>query len=872
MRLLTKVLSESASRAAERQVATRGEIPRARPSPIDAAERARVISAAGSDVAAGRYANALASIDGALDAAPGDFELVFARASTLFSWGRYSEARTAHINAEQLGLRSGALYAQWGWASHWIGRSDEALDLMRKAVAAQPDDWTTHFGLAAMLRSAKQLDASLASTKRALELNPDELYCLAGLVACEVDLGQLEEAEGHARHAIELRPESSTVWSNLGGVLDHQNRYDEALAAYKRAEEFEALSPESPDDYFNCVICLLRCARTHEALAMLEDKLPKYADARAQSHYALALLTSGRMADGWSQYEFRWMKEPLASWRPNFAKPVWAGQDLRGKTILLRTEQGHGDFIQFIRYASRIKALGAKVLVQLREEVRGLAALLPEVDQILTPNEPYPPFDFYVNLMSIPWVFGTDLSTVPAEVPYLQADPDRTAGWASRLRHEGTLNVGLVWAGSPTHPRDAARSLTLQRLAALARIAGVRFHFLQKGPAAAEAATPPEGMSFVDLGPDLQDYGDTAAVIGQMDLILGVDTSVVHLAGALAKPVWVLLPKPADWRWLEEREDTPWYPTMRLFRQRRQDDWDEVIDRVTRELKAWVDEPRGPSPKVEEHVSAGASALPQQAVALTAPHHIRGLSQVAQTRIGYLQYFPDQPWIGKSIEWYGEHTQLQLELLARMGIAGSTVLEAGAGVGYHALWLAAAVGPTGHLFLYEDDDLLKRALRQNLTTNNVLNATVMRRLLGRSGNSESPALVLRVGAEDPDPATIAQEPRETIDELRLQRLDWLKINDGIGALDVLVGASETLWRLRSKLFIGTPDDDSLQRLATHAQDMGYSCWKTRTPWFNLANFNLRETDIFDGRTSLTLLAIPEESALEVTLDGCERIA
>jgi hypothetical protein len=692
---------------------------------------------------------------------------------------------------------------------------------------------------------------------------------MAGLIACEVAAGRLDEAEAHARRAVELEPHRSLAWSNLGGVLDHQCKFDDALAAYERAEQIEAVSPESPDDYFNCVICLLRAARTRDALAMLESKLPRYTDARAQSHYALALLTAGRLVEGWDQYEFRWMKEPLASWRANFVKPVWTGQDLHGKTILLRTEQGHGDFIQFIRYARHIKALGANVLLQLREEMRGVAELMPEIDRVLKPNEPYPAFDFYVNLMSIPRAFGTDLSSIPADVPYLRADPTRVAAWTSRFPRHGTLNVGLVWAGSPTHPRDRFRSLSLVQLAPLAKIGGVRFHSLQKGPASAEAGTPPSGMSFVDLGPELRDFGDTAAVISHLDLVIAVDTSVVHLAGALGKPVWVLLPKPADFRWLEERDDSPWYPTMRLFRQRRVDDWTGVLDQLERALGKWVDEALQGCAKPS--TNAEVASLPIRPVVRDVPRPVQGLSEVAETSVGIVQYFPEQPIIGRSLRTYGEYLQRQVDLVANLGVAGATVLEVGAGVGFHVLFLAPRIGSSGHIVVYEDDDLLRRALRQNLASNGLTNATVMRRSIGGIGRVEA-----STGHPLPDAdetrSTSSYAETETIDELRLQKLDWLKINPSVDALTVLSGAPETLWRLRPRLFIGVSDERALQNTASLARDFGYSCWRHETRLFNPDNFNLCDSDIFNGQTALALIAMPEESSLDIPYDGCTRIA
>jgi len=843
MRALANFLLGIGLKSATGRVAASDRITAPVSSSLDQDPSTALINAAGTAVAAGRFTEALADIDRALERSPENAQLHFARGSTLFSWGRYTEACAALDAARQHGLCSSALFTQRGWALYWVGRIDDAATSMRHAVAAQPEDWAAHFGLASILRVQKRNDESLVSSMRALELNPDEFFCLANVVACQVDCGNLDAAEAHARRAIEMYPESALAWSNLGGVLDHQDRRDAAREAYKRADELESASPDPADEYLNYVICLINSAESREASAVLETKLARDPDARAQSHYALALLTLGRFREGWPQYEFRWMKEPLSAWRPRFVKPPWTGQDIRGKTILLRTEQGHGDFIQFIRYAPLVKALGARVLLEVRDEMRGLAQSVLGIDEIVPPGSPYPAFDLYVNLLSLPRAFDTDFASIPAAVPYLRVRADRAQKWTSRIVRDGSLNVGLTWAGLPNHPRDRFRSLPLARLAALARVRGVRFYFLQKGAAAAEASTPPDGMQYVDLGPELQDFDDTAAVIDQLDLVIGVDTSVIHLAGALGKPVWVMIPKPADWRWLEDRTDTPWYPTMRLFRQECQGEWAPVIDQLVAALAACV-AMQSPTKQIGPAPAVAGSTLTSRSVGSP----MRVLSEVVETRAGFMQYFPNDGITGKSLARYGEFLQQHIDILARFGLTDTTVLEAGAGVGAHSLPLARAIGPTGHLFLYESDARRKRVLQQNLASNGMTNVTVMRRALDT-----------------------ASSERETIDELLLAKLHWLKISEDIDPSEVIAGAVETLWRLRPNLFIAVHNRAVLEEQAAVVRDFGYACWCIQTPLFNASNFHLRDSDVFDGRLALALLALPEELSIDAPIDGCERL-
>jgi tetratricopeptide (TPR) repeat protein len=858
MRALTKLLSPLRHRSADTDVqGTRAE-DETLSKPSSAVERQSIVIGARERTDAGRYSEALALIDRALEAAPRDPELLFGRASALFGWGRFMEAREVLLAAEHFGLRTPDACIKFGWACFWTGKIDEALDSMRRAAAMRPDDWAAQFGVATVLRAQNQVVASRAAFERALELDPGNLHCLSSLVACEIDQRHPDLAERYARRALDLDSRSAAVWSDLGMVLCEQGRYDEAIAAFECAKQWSAATAEAPDEVVNFAICLLRAGRTQQTLTLLEDALPAYPSATGHSQYALALLLSGRYVEGFDQYEFRWLEPPLSSGRPNFVKPVWTGQDLCGKTILLRAEQGFGDFIQFIRYARHIKALGATVLLFVREELRELAEALDEVDRVLRPNHSYPPFDFYVDLLSIPRVFATDLASIPAEVPYLTVDPVRMSTWAKRFEGETKLKVGLVWSGSPTHPRDRFRSLTPQQLAPLMSIGGAQFYSLQKGPTSADLSELTCTRNIIDIGPELNSFADTAAAISQLDLVIGVDTAVVHVAGALAKPVWTLIPNPADWRWLENRDASPWYPTMRLFRQRDHGDWGEVIRRVTAALEVRIREGN-------DHASASQVAVTSAPVARLKPiprpvvRLNRGLSCVAETRVGIVQYFPDQPQAGKAIEWCGEHLQSQLDLLAPLITSGMTVMEVGAGVGLHALWLSRAVGPAGHLFLYEDDARQRHVLKQNLTANGAMNVTLMRHSLTtaelpvRVGPTERPALPLHDGAPD----------RETIDELRLDRLHLLKINGGTDAFDVLGGAGDTIWRLRPRLFVAATDQGLLDDLALHVKAFGYRCWACEAPLFNPDNFNRREENVFSGQSSWALLAIPEETGVEI---------
>jgi precorrin-6B methylase 2 len=327
-----------------------------------------------------------------------------------------------------------------------------------------------------------------------------------------------------------------------------------------------------------------------------------------------------------------------------------------------------------------------------------------------------------------------------------------------------------------------------------------------------------------------------------MDLVLCVDTAVAHLAGALGKPAWLMLARQADFRWLEGRDDSPWYPTLRLFRQSLPDDWTDVVERVRAALKEWARSGAFAIPPTAKRNAKSVTSpwLPWTNPAQVNAGHRPGLTAVAQARVGILQYLPDEPIAGEAIGWYGEHLQAQLDLLARIVRPGATMMEVGPGVGAHAVFLGRMLGEAGQLFLYEPQPVMQRILRQNLAANGVRNATV-------------------IGAE-------------TLDELQPERLDWLKVGAGGDALEVLAAGRETLWRLRPLLFLAAWDEATLTRLTERAREFSYRCWRMETALFNPRNFNRRETDIFGGRTALALLAIPEEIEVGMCLDPCTEIS
>jgi Tfp pilus assembly protein PilF len=418
--------------------------------------------------------------------------------------------------------------------------------------------------------------------REALRLEADFAEAHANLALLLDQTGQSDEAERHYRQAIRLSPDSGQSHLNLGAFLAERKRFDAAEAAYRHAIE---LMPASAAAWSNLGV-LQACRKQEEAAEISYRKAmaldPQYR--LAGFNLAYLLLRQGRYEEGWSCFEQRdWYRhlEQRLPW------PRWRGEAIAGRSLLIGFEAGYGDMIQFCRYAEVLKARGAsRIAVICHPPLKRLFATLRGVDDVFAFDEPLPEtsWDLWTPPLSIPYQCGTRLETIPHDLPYLHAEADRVARWAGALGAycaPGDLRVGLVWKGNPRFENDADRSLPgLASLAILGSIAGVRCFSLQKGAGEDEAAQPPPGLPIIDLAPQLHDFADTAAAIANLDLVIAVDTAVAHLAGALAKPCWLLLPDyKTDWRWLAEGSDSPWYPgVMRLFRQSRTGGWSGAID------------------------------------------------------------------------------------------------------------------------------------------------------------------------------------------------------------------------------------------------------------------------------------------------------
>jgi tetratricopeptide (TPR) repeat protein len=453
--------------------------------------------------------------------------------------GRLPEAKAALARALEINPGNVAALHNLGNLEARAGDLSAAKACFEEALTLEPNLAEAHNGLGAVLQDNGELDGAEQCYQRALSLKPDyaEAYCNLGNLARK--RGQLEQAEAQYERAVGLHPGLAEAHSNLGMIAQSHGRLIEARAHYDRAIHLE---PASPDARWN------RC---------------------------LLDLLEGNFASGWKDYEVRYARRHSAPRR--VPGPLWRGEPLDGAPILLYCEQGLGDTLQFIRYVPLVTGAGGTVILDVQGPVRRLADQLPGITVRTADQDPVPEFAWQCPLMGLPYAFRTSEETIPAQVPYLTVPPDARAG-AERLEWpaEG-LRVGIVWGGNPKHMEDRYRSIPLSLWEPVLGVEGVRFFSLQLGAAAQLAAT---GNRVTDLENAIADLADTAALIMHLDLVIAVDTAVAHLAGALGRPVWVLVPFAPDWRWLTERQDSPWYPTMRLFRQPGILEWAPVLERV----------------------------------------------------------------------------------------------------------------------------------------------------------------------------------------------------------------------------------------------------------------------------------------------------
>ncbi|MGP0063205.1 MAG: tetratricopeptide repeat protein [Isosphaeraceae bacterium] len=503
--------------------------------------------------------------------APGRFiaETYYKQATALLTRGVYAESEKYLREALRVCPEHAGAWNNLGTAVWQQGRVEEAETCYRRGLSLEPEDHGILNNLGNALWQQGKPDEAVPYYRQALASCPDTPETLMNLGVALSDVGKFDEAMDRIRDSLRLRPDSPEAIDNLGMTLARQGRWDEAMACYEQALR---LHPDFPE---------------------------------ARRNRAYAWLARGDYERGWPEYEWRLRCRNHVGLTAN--RPRWNGEDLAGRTILLHAEQGFGDTLQFIRFATMVQDRGGRVMVWCPNPLIRLVAGCPGVDHVLTPSEPLPDFQVHCPLMSLPAVLGTRMDTLPNGVPYLSADTETTERWrpivercVSGTNHGETahktgpsrvLKIGIAWQGNPRNRIDRWRSLPLRHFAHLARLPGVRLISLQKGDGTEQIAElagrfPVAEFHDASAGDGLhrRDFLDTAAIMRHLDLVVTLESAVAHLAGALGVRVWVALAAVADWRWLMDRDDSPWYPTMTLFRQSEPGDWDGVFRRIARDI------------------------------------------------------------------------------------------------------------------------------------------------------------------------------------------------------------------------------------------------------------------------------------------------
>jgi tetratricopeptide (TPR) repeat protein len=531
---------------------------------------------------AGNYPGAEALYRQIVQAAPDHWEAWRRLGAMCQARGNLGEAAASFLQALRLKPDDAEVNNDLGIILATRGQLEEAAARFQETLRLQPDFADACNNLGIVLGMQGKHAEAVARLQEAVRLRPGYAEAYSNLADALNSLRRHDEAADQCRQALRLNPAMAGAHNNLGMALKGLDQIDEAIASYQEAIR---LSPGLADAHYNLGNALKALNRLDEALACYERAVqlnPRHAN--AHFHRSLVWLVRGNFEQGWPAYEWRWQCPggPLR----RFAQPLWDGSPLGGRTILLHAEQGLGDTLQFIRYVPYVRERGGRVLVECQAPLLGVVSRVGGIDGVAAQGAALPAFDVQASFLSLPGIFRANLATMPAAVPYLTADPDAVEKWRQELNAVSGVKVGIVWQGSRRHREDRSRSVQVFQFAPLAQVAGVRLVSLQTGRGSEQVKGASYQFPLVDLGSrfDPASLGDVAAVVYNLDLVVTVDTAVAHLAGGMGVRVWVALPFAPDFRWLLGREDSPWYPTMRLFRQSERGNWNQVFRRIAEEL------------------------------------------------------------------------------------------------------------------------------------------------------------------------------------------------------------------------------------------------------------------------------------------------
>lgn len=529
-----------------------------------------------------RLSEALPSYDKALAIQPRFSEAFNNRGNALQALNRLDDALGDYNRALAINPNYPEAFNNLGNALRELGRPEEALASYDKALSLRERYFEVYYNRGVVLQGLGRLDAALLSYDRVLELNPNyaEAHNNRGNVL--QDLDRLDEALSSYDRALEIRPHHAEAHNNRGNTLRKLKQLSGALESYNKAVAIDASYAVA---YSNRGAVLHELGRVGEALTSYSQALaiaPNFKE--ALFHKSLAHLSAGQYLEGWSLYETRFKQTDFQSAYHNSAQPRWLGEDIAGKTLLVYSEQGLGDAVQFCRYLPEIQTLGARLIVEVPTRLVDLVSTLDCRMSVFAQGAPLPQFDVHCSMMSLPYLFKTTLETVPATSPYLFSDPDKVQAWREKLGTQKGLRIGLTWSGGLANKNDLNRTVPLETFLPVLDVPAIEWHSLQKEYRQSDLDILSQHPEIVQHQDAFHQFSDTAALMECMDLVISVDTSVAHVAAAMGKAVWILLSTYPDFRWMFDRTDSPWYPTARLYRQGARDDWKDVIALVKRDV------------------------------------------------------------------------------------------------------------------------------------------------------------------------------------------------------------------------------------------------------------------------------------------------
>jgi FkbM family methyltransferase len=764
-------------------------------------------------------------------------------------------------------------------------RLQEAADLFRRAIAADPQLARAHQNLGNALTELGDAAGAIDSFERAVALEPTAVEVHNNLGILRSKRTDYAGAIKALRRAIELSPSYAPAYNNLGIALASSYQFVQAVAAFRRAV---ALAPENADFQNNLGLGLVELGWPDEALGHLQRAVeirPDYADAQRNLGIALTdvgrldeslayfqtaldmegterhavlmnrsrtLLLRGDFEAGWREYESRHWKEENV--RVSHDAPRWDGSPLAGRTLLLEAEQGMGDTIQFVRFVAQIKQRHeARIILAVEPPLVPLLTGVAGVGLLVPQNESRPRFDVWSPLLSVPGLIHFDPRQSSPQVPYLAAEEARVEKWRKRLATLQGVKIGIAWQGNRLNKVDHRRSFALTQFAPPAKLHGLTLISLQKGSGSEQLDSLAQ-FDVVSLGSDFDASGgaflDTAAVMKNLDLIITADTSIGHLAGALGVPVWLALVYVPDWRWGLTGDRTPWYPTMRLFRQEKLRDWPGVFERIAAALPLEFPALRQKTPDEYQLATSG-------------------FNRLARTRHGPLIYNRHDVYIGKSLAELGEFSEDETELFRQCVRPGATVVEAGANIGAHTISIARLAGDTGVVHAIEPQRIVFQTLCANVALNSLTNVRCHQAAVGETmGSIVVPLLEydrpnnfggLGLGTYSEG----ERVPVITIDSLKLARCDFLKIDVEGMELAAIRGAEQTLRLLRPNLYIENDREKSSAALIEALFALGYKLFWHLPPYYQSNNYYGNPTNPFGNLVSINMLGIHASRPMDI---------